>query len=137
MNGDALRLLSFPRISDARGSLTSLEKNTGVPFDIKRVYYLYNTASNASRGGHAHRKTEKIMIAVSGSCEVILDRGGAKTSFTLSSPSEGVLVEPHTWRELRNLSPGTVILALCSLPYEESDYIRNYEHFLSSLETNQ
>lgn len=123
-------LVSLPVISDARGNLTFIEGNNHVPFEIKRVYYLYNIPIGKTRGGHAHKKLEQVIIAISGSLNVTLDDGITKNTFHLDNPKQGLYVGPATWRDMDGFSSGTVALVLASRSYEVDDYIRNYDEFI-------
>ena len=102
-----------------------------IPFDVKRVYYLYDIPGGESRGAHAHKELKQLIIAASGSFEVTLDDGNVKRTFTLNRPYQGLLVVPGIWRELNNFSSGAVCLVMASLPYDEKDYIREYDHFIN------
>lgn len=126
---DRCRLVDFPRIADPRGNLTFVEGGRHVPFEIRRVYYLYDVPGGAERGGHAHRALEQVIIAMSGSFDVRLDDGRQSRRFHLNRSYYGLYVAPMIWRELDNFSSGSVCLALASLPYDEEDYIRDYEVF--------
>jgi len=123
------RILNFPKIADARGNLSFIEENKHVPFEIKRVFYLYDVPSGATRGGHAHKISEQVIIALSGSFEVILDDGYGKKSFFLNRPHFGLYVPSGIWRELENFSSNSVALTLTSTLFDEKDYIRDYEIF--------
>ena len=122
--------MELPRISDPRGNLTFIEGDRHVPFTIRRVYYLYDVPGGAERGGHAHRHLEQLIVAMSGSFDVVLDDGTNRTRFHLNRSYNGMYVCPMTWRELDNFSSGSVCMVLASRPYEESDYYRDYERFL-------
>jgi len=122
--------VELPRISDPRGNLTFIEGDRHVPFTIRRVYYLYDVPGGAERGGHAHRHLEQLIVAMSGSFDVVLDDGTNRTRFHLNRSYNGLYVCPMTWRELDNFSSGSVCMVLASRPYEESDYYRDYERFL-------
>jgi dTDP-4-dehydrorhamnose 3,5-epimerase-like enzyme len=124
------KLLDFPKITDPRGNLTFIEGSDHVPFEIKRVYYLYDVPGGSLRGGHAHKALEQIIIALSGSFDVLLDDGGKKEIYRLNSPSKGLLVTPMVWRELNNFSSGSVCLVLASEHFSEEDYYRDYSQFL-------
>ncbi len=126
---DQCKIVNFPKITDFRGNLSFIEDNRQVPFDIKRVYYLYDVPSGASRGGHAHKALQQLVIALSGSFDVILDDGHKKRKFFLNSPHYGLYVPPRIWRELENFSSNSVALSLVSEVYEEADYIRDYKIF--------
>lgn len=124
--------ISIPKISDpdGRGNLSVLEKDI-LPFDIKRVYYLYDVPSGSTRGGHAHKELQQFLIAVSGSFDVVLDDGQNRKIVSLNRPDEGLLIPTGIWRELENFSSGAVCLSLVSDVYKESDYIRDYQQFKS------
>ena len=124
------KLLDFPKITDPRGNLTFIEGLGHIPFEIKRVYYLYDVPGGSLRGGHAHKALEQIIIALSGSFDVLLDDGGKKEIYRLNSPSKGLLVTPMVWRELNNFSSGSVCLVLASEHFSEEDYYRDYSQFL-------
>ena len=126
---DQCRIINFPKIADARGNLSFIEGNNHIPFSIKRVYYLYDVPSGANRGGHAHKVLEQIIIALSGSFDVVLDDGQNGKLVFLNRPHYGLYVSPGVWREIENFSSNSVALVLASLFYDESDYIRDYEVF--------
>ena len=123
-----VQLISIPKIEDTRGNLAVIEKD-GVPFEIKRVYYLYDVPSDSYRGGHAHKEQVELLIAVSGSFEVVLDDGNQKQSVMLNKPNIGLLIPTMIWRELQNFSSGAVCLVLASDVFDEKDYLRDYEDF--------
>lgn len=125
-----IKLIEFPMLGDERGSLLSLESNKNIPFDIKRVYYIFNTANGISRGFHAHKALKQVAIAVSGSCRFVLDDGGDKADVILDMPTKGLLIESFMWREMHDFSDDCVLMVLADQLYDESDYIRNYEDFL-------
>lgn len=127
-------LLEFPKIGDHRGSLCFIEGGEHVPFPIRRIYYLFDIPDGADRGGHAHKALEQVMIAIHGSFDLILNDGAEERSLHLSDPSEGVYIGNHVWREIRNFSAGAVCVVLASERYDESDYIRNYEDFKSTIQ---
>ncbi len=122
-------MIYFPKITDLRGNLSFIEENSQIPFQIKRVYYLYDVPSGATRGGHAHKELQQIIIALSGSFDVLLDDGSTKRTFFLNRPHYGLYIPPGVWRELENFSSNSVALSLVSAIYDESDYIRDYEVF--------
>ncbi|WP_304144093.1 FdtA/QdtA family cupin domain-containing protein [Mesoflavibacter zeaxanthinifaciens] len=128
---DSVKLVDIPKIKDVRGNLSVVEKDT-IPFDIKRVYYLYDVPSDAYRGGHAHKEQLELLIALSGSFEVTLDDGVNKNSVILNKPNKGLLIPKGIWRELQDFSSGSVCLVLASDVFDEEDYIRDYNDFLSS-----
>lgn len=127
------KYLEFNKITDPRGCLTYLQKGVGLPFDLQRVYYLYDVPGGAERGAHGHRSLEQVMIALSGSFDVILDNGSEEKKFTLNLPNRGLYVGPMMWRSLTNFSSGAVCLVLASQPYDESDYFRDYDNFLKEV----
>ncbi len=130
---DQVGLVDLPRIADPRGNLTFIEGGEHVPFDIKRVYYLYDVPGGAERGGHAHLGLHQLIIAMSGSFDVVLDDGHRKERIHLNRSYTGLRVVPMVWRELDNFSSGSVCLVLASNVYEESDYIRDYDTFLATV----
>ena len=129
--------IKLTRITDQRGNLTFIESGAHIPFGIKRVYYLYDVPGGESRGAHAHRNLEQIVIAASGSFDVTLDNGHRRQTFNLNRPYIGLYVPCLTWRELLNFSSGAVCLVLASEHYDENDYIRDYKGFLSAVEGGQ
>ena len=124
-----IKWVEFPPLGDGRGSLVALEANETIPFDIKRVYYIFGTKQNVTRGLHAHLALKQVMLCVTGSCKILLDDGVVKESVVLDSPTKGLLVESLVWREMSQFSPDCVLLVIASEIYDESDYIRNYEEF--------
>ena len=124
-------VIEIPKVHDKRGSLAVIEKNIS-PFEIKRVYYLYDVPSDAYRGGHAHKSLRQLIIAVSGSFEVILNDGINTKNILLNKPNKALLLAPNIWREIDNFSSGSVCLVLASDVYNEDDYIRNFGEFQSS-----
>ena len=127
------RVIELPKISDLRGNLTFLEGNVHVPFSIRRVYFLYDVPGGAERGAHGHKRLEQLMIALSGSFDVTLDDGSTKQKYTLNRPYNGLYVPPMMWRELDNFSSGAVCLVLASDIYDEDDYFREYNEFMSTV----
>ena len=117
--------------SDRRGNLTVVENSREVPFDVSRVYYLYDVPGGVGRGAHAHYNLCQLIVAVSGSFSVTLDDGGVKRTFLLNRPYMGLLVVPGIWECLEDFSSGAVCMVLASTPYNEHDYIRSYDDFLS------
>lgn len=124
-----IKRIDLPKITDNRGNLTFIESNNHIPFDIKRVYYLYDVPGGAERGGHAHYNLQQLIIAMSGSFDVIIDDGIKKERFHLNRSYNGLLIPTMMWRELDNFSSGSVCLVLASEKYEEDDYIRDYDKF--------
>ena len=127
------RLIDLVRITDPRGNLTVAEGMKDVPFDIARVYWVYDVPGGESRGGHAHKHCRSFIIAVSGSFTVTLDDGREKQTFLLNHPYQGLLVETGVWRTLDDFSSGAVCLVMASEPFEEEDYIRDYGDYLEYL----
>lgn len=126
------RLVDLPRVSDPRGNLTFVEGGSQVPFDIARVYYLYDVPGGEARGGHAHRSLEQLIVAASGSFEVLVDDGTHTERFFLNRSYTGLYVPPMTWREIDEFSSGSVCLVLASRHYDEADYFRDHAEFLGA-----
>ncbi len=122
--------ITFQIHGDDRGQLVALEENKEIPFDIKRVYYMYDTGEGVRRGFHAHKCLEQILICVHGSCKILLDNGIEKKIVTLDKPYEGLYVSNDMWREMYDFSPDAVLMVLASELYDEADYIRDYDAFL-------
>ncbi len=122
-------VISLPKITDPRGNLTFIEGHNHVPFAIERVYYLYDVPGGADRGGHAHKQLQQLIIAISGSFDVVLDDGMERKKVQLNRSYNGLLIRSMIWREIENFSSGAVCLVLASRPYEEEDYYRDYEDF--------
>lgn len=129
-------IINFPRITDPRGNLTFVEGNKHIPFDIKRVYYLYDVPGGAERGGHAHKELQQLIIAMSGSFDIVLDDGFGKWRYHLNRSYYGLYICPMIWRELDNFSSGSVCMVLASTLYDEAEYYRNYEEFIKALQVN-
>lgn len=127
------RIIELPRINDPRGNLTFIEASRHVPFEIKRVYYLYDVPGGATRAGHGHRTLEQLIIAMSGSFDVLLDDGHERTRHHLNRSYYGLHVEPMMWREIDNFSSGSVCMVLASEFYDEADYFRSYDEFLKAV----
>lgn len=127
------QMVDLPKISDPRGNLTFIEGGRHVPFDIRRVYYLYDVPGGAERGGHAHKALHQLIVAMSGSFDVVLDDGTEKRRIHLNRSYNGLYVCPMIWRELDNFSSGSVCMVLASNHYDESDYYRDYQEFLKDL----
>ena len=126
-----IEFISFPVIEDHRGNLAFIQ-NTHLPFEMKRIYYLFDVPSSSFRGGHSHKEQNKILIALSGSFDVVLDNGVQRTIVTLNKPNVGLHIKNGIWRELQNFSSGSVCLVVASDDFNEDDYIRDYEEFLAS-----
>ena len=125
---DKINLIEIPTIIDSRGNLAIIEKQT-IPYEIKRVYYLFDVPSDSYRGGHAHKDQLAFLVALSGSFNVTLDDGFSKKSFFLNKPNKGLLIPVGIWRELEDFSSGAVCLVLSSGEFSEDDYIRDYDDF--------
>ena len=133
MSLDSCRIVDLPKILDPRGNLTFVESGHPVPFAIQRVYYLYDVPGGAERGGHAHKVLEQLIIAMSGSFDVVLDDGRERRRFHLNRSYYGLYVCSVIWRELANFSSGSVCMVLASNRYDESDYSRNYDEYLAAM----
>lgn len=125
-----INLIDFPQLGDSRGSLVALEGSELIPFDIKRVYYIFNSQQGVSRGYHAHKALRQVAVCLAGSCVMLLDNGQTREEVLLDSPTKGILIGDLVWREMRDFSPDCVLLVLASEHYDESDYIRDYHKFL-------
>jgi len=125
------KIIELPKIGDPRGNLTFIEGGGQIPFDIQRVYYLYDVPGGSARGGHAHKNLEQLIIAMSGSFDVVLDDGYEKKRFHLNRSYYGLYVNTMVWRKLDNFSSGSVSMVLASNKYTEDDYLCNYEEFLN------
>lgn len=134
MNAGKILLVDLPQIHDPRGDLTFVEGRVHVPFDIARVYYLYNVPVDADRGGHAHRELEQVIFALSGSFRVTVDDGKSRAAHWLRDPRKGLYVSRMIWRDIDSFSQGAVCMVLASHRYDESDYFRNYGDFLRAVE---
>ena len=124
------KIIDIPKINNTKGNIGVIENDT-IPFDVKRVYYLFDVPSGAKRGGHAHKKLKQVLIAISGSFDVVLKDGKSKETITLNRPDKGLLIENNIWRELENFSSGSVCLVLASEEFSEEDYIRSFKEYLS------
>jgi len=132
------RIIELPKITDPRGNLTFIEGGgRHVPFDIKRVYYLYDVPGGAERGGHGHKALHQLIIAMSGSFDVVLDDGSEKRRFHLNRSYYGLYVCPMIWRELDNFSSGSVCMVLASNLYDEADYYRDYDQFIHAVSSRE
>lgn len=121
---------AFQQHGDERGQLVALEEFKDIPFEIKRVYYMYDTLEGVRRGFHAHKSLEQILICIHGSCKILLDNGTEKKVIPLEKPYEGLYVSNDMWREMFDFSPDAVLMVLASELYDEKDYIRDYDEFL-------
>lgn len=124
------KIIDIPKINNTKGNIGVIENDT-IPYKIKRVFYLFDVPSGAKRGGHANKKTHQVLIAISGSFDVVLKNGKSKEIITLNRPDKGLLIENNIWRELENFSSGSVCLVLASEEFSEEDYIRSYKEYLS------
>ncbi len=130
MRNLGIKLVYLPKIADPRGSLTVAESLDSIPFEIKRVYWLYDVPGGGSRGGHAHRRLRQMLVAVSGAFHVTLDNGFERKTVLLNHPYQGLLIERGIWRTLDDFSSGAVCLVLASEHYDATDYIEDYDEFL-------
>lgn len=133
MSLDQCRIIDFPKISDPRGNLTFVESNKHIPFELKRVYYLYDVPGGAERGGHAHKTMQQVIVAMSGSFDVVLDDGHDRKRFHLNRSYYGLYVCSMIWREIDNFSSGSVCMSIASTFYDEADYYRDQSEFYSSV----
>jgi len=124
-------VITFDKNHQVKGNLTTVSNSNQIPFDVKRIYYLYDVPGGLSRGGHAHIDLQQLVVALSGSFDITLDDGNAKRIFQLSRPNFGLLIPSGLWRELNNFSSGSICMVLASGIYEESDYIRTYADFIN------
>jgi hypothetical protein len=130
---DNCKIIDLPRINDPRGNLTFVEANRHIPFDIQRVYYLYDVPGGAERGGHAHKGLHQLIVAMSGSFDIHLDDGHAKKTVHMNRSYYGLYVCPMIWREIDNFSSGAVCMVLASDYYDELDYYREYNEFINDV----
>ncbi|MEM8181571.1 FdtA/QdtA family cupin domain-containing protein [Morganella morganii subsp. sibonii] len=126
-----INLIEFKTLGDDRGSLISLEQNKNIPFEIKRIYYIFGTKENVSRGFHAHKKLRQLAVCVRGSCRFVMDNGTQKEEIILDNPDKGLVIDAMQWHEMHDFSEDCIIIVLANDYYDESDYIRNYENFRS------
>ncbi len=126
-----IKFIDLQALGDDRGSLVALEENKDIPFEIKRVYYIFGTKSGVVRGLHAHKALKQIAICVTGQCKFIIDNGSEKQEVIMDSPTKGLVIEKMQWREMHDFSDDCVLLVLASEHYDETDYIRDYEEFLA------
>ncbi len=130
------KLVDFKTLGDNRGSLIAIEEGYNAPFDIKRVYYIFDTKKGVERGFHAHKNLKEIGIAVKGSCTFILDDGKNKEEIILNNPNKGLYIENLIWREMKDFSSDCVLVVLASEHYDENDYIRDYDKFLKVISSD-
>ena len=136
MSIEQCQIISLPRINDPRGNLTFIEGGNHIPFDIRRVYYLYDVPGGTERGGHAHKELHQLIIAISGSFDIHLDDGYTKKTVQLNRSYQGLSVCPMIWRDIDNFTSGSVCMVLASERYDEFDYYRNYEQFILDAQRN-
>ena len=134
MSLESCKILNLPVVHDARGNLTAVESGRGIPFEFKRVYYLYDVPGGSERGGHAHKRLEQILIPLSGSFDVILKDSKNTKKVRLDRPNKGLYIGPLIWREMKNFSAGSVCLVLASLKYDEEEYLRDFNQFMEVVE---
>ena len=127
------KIIELPQIADPRGNLTFVENSNHIPFDISRVYYLYDVPGGSERGGHAHKALNQLIIAMSGSFDVVLDDGSGEKRFHLNRSYYGLYVCPMIWRRLDNFSSGSVCMVLASNLFDEDDYYRDYDEYVAAL----
>jgi len=132
-----IKLIPLQAHGDDRGSLIALEEERNIPFEIKRVYYMFNTKEAVRRGLHAHRKLKQVAIAMRGSCRFVLDDGKERVEILLDNPAQGLLIDSCMWREMYDFSPDCVLMVLADSHYDENDYIRDYDVFLEMINTEQ
>lgn len=128
------KIIPMKVMGDERGKLVALEGNKDIPFDIKRVYYIFDTLPDQDRGNHAHQNLEQLVVAMDGACEFVLDDGQKREVVSLNRPDVGLYIGKNMWREMRNFSYGCKLIVLASEYYDEKEYIRNYEEFLRSVD---
>lgn len=128
-----IKLINFPPLGDDRGSLVALESQQSIPFDIKRVYYIFGTQRGIARGFHAHKQLKQVAVCVTGRCRMVLDDGNQREEVWLDSATKGILIEDMVWREMHDFSEDCVLLVLASEHYDESDYIRDYVEFIEKI----
>ena len=132
-----VKTYTFAPHGDDRGQLVAVEAMKDLPFEVKRVYYIYDTLPGVRRGFHAHKNLQQILLCVNGSCKIHLDDGTDTAEVTLDKPNEGLYIANNMWREMYDFSPGAVLLVLASQYYDEADYIRNYEDFLKMVRNKE
>jgi dTDP-4-dehydrorhamnose 3,5-epimerase-like enzyme len=123
-------IIQLPKIHNRSGNITIVENDATVPFDVRRIYYLYDVPGGETRGGHGHKELEQLIVAASGSFDLVLDDGKYKKVVTLNRPDYGVYITPGIWRDIINFSSGSICLVLASLEYNPDEYLRDYQEFL-------
>ncbi|MDG0796886.1 sugar 3,4-ketoisomerase [Pectobacterium punjabense] len=131
-----VKIIQLQTHGDDRGALVALEQEKNIPFEIKRVYYLFKTKEDVRRGFHAHKTLKQVAIAVRGSCRFLLDDGNEKVELVLDNPAQGIFIDPYFWHEMYDFSEDCVLMVLADQPYDESDYIRDYDAFLGRVQSN-
>ncbi len=129
-----VKIVQLEEHGDERGTLISLEQMKNIPFEIKRVYYMFDTVHGVRRGFHAHKCLKQILICVKGSCKILLDDGTEKAEVLLDRPNKGLIIDSHIWREMFDFSEDAVLMVLASELYDEADYIRNYDEFIQYIQ---
>lgn len=132
-----IKKIKFPTHTNDTGSLSFFEAARHIPFDIRRVYYIYDVQGNSRRGFHAHRDLKQVLFCIHGSCKLLLDNGAEQEHILLDNPAEGLLIDTPLWREMYDFSPGAVLLVMASEYYDEADYIRDYDEFLAFIKENE
>lgn len=132
-NISLINIIDFPVLGDERGALVALEANRHIPFDIKRVYYIYDTAQGVARGFHAHKALKQVAICLKGSCRFVMDNGKDKQDVILATPDKGLLIDVMQWHEMYDFSADCVLMVLANDIYDEGDYIRDYEAFCNEV----
>lgn len=126
---DNVKILRFPKISDSRGDLTFVEESDGLPFPVKRVFYIYDIPEGAVRGGHAHKTNCELLFCLSGSMDLHLTDGRRQLRYHVDDPANGIIIPPDVWTDMHNFKPGTLLLVLCSEPYQKVGYIHDYDEY--------
>lgn len=132
-----IKKIKFPTYTNETGTLSFFESERHIPFDIRRVYYIYDVQGNSRRGFHAHRDLKQVLFCIHGSCKLLLDNGTEQVDVLLDDPAEGLLIDTPIWREMYDFSPGAVLLVMASEYYDEADYIRDYDEFLAFIKENE
>lgn len=127
-----IELIDFPVLGDNRGKLVAIEGNRHIPFEIKRVYYIYDTSPDVARGFHAHKGLRQVAVCLSGQCRIVMDDGSKKEDMILNSPSQALLIDKMQWHEMYDFSSDCVLMVLASDEYDENDYLRDYQTFLEA-----
>lgn len=132
-----IKMIQFQTHGDERGALVSLEEKKNIPFEVKRVYFMYGTKEGIHRGLHAHKTLKQVLFCPCGACTILLDDGNKKKCVRLDKPTEGLIIEANIWREMYDFTPDAVLTVLASDYYDENDYIRDYDEFLNYIKMNQ